>query len=203
MKPFKKHELQGLAIIIFVIFFVTMLNIRVAIRRSRDAQRKDDLGSISNALMEFYEDYGFFPPSTDDGKIRACKAENYNDVIADLSDETFSLDKFITGLRGCEWGEDALAELSATSSAEYLKTIPQDPKQKEGVRYLYLSNKDRFQIYAHLEGGKEEEGYNEGIVERNLFCGNYTCNFGKSFSETPLDISIDAYEEKLLREKLE
>lgn len=203
MKPFKKEELVGLTIIIFLIFLVTGLNIVVAIRRSRDSQRKDDLGAISNALVGFYEDYGFFPPATEDGRIRACKAEDFDSVVADLSDEPFSLDKFVTGLTGCEWGKDSLKDLSATTSAVYMKTIPADPKHKEGISYLYLSNKNRFQIYSYLEGEKEEEGYNEGIKIRNLPCGNNVCNFGKSFSETPLDISIEKYEEELIRQKLQ
>lgn len=60
MKPFSKNETISLAIILVVLFSVTLFNIRIAERRSRDAQRRADLGAIYEALEKFHSDFGFF-----------------------------------------------------------------------------------------------------------------------------------------------
>jgi len=101
MKPFNRQELIGVVLISLVVFSATWFNLKVAIRRSRDAQRKADLGAISDALGLYNQDFGFFPPS-DNGKIKACKADNFDEIVSALSKETFSLNKFFEGLRSCD-----------------------------------------------------------------------------------------------------
>jgi type II secretory pathway pseudopilin PulG len=204
MKPFTKQEIVSVGAILFVLAVATLTNLRVAIRRARDAQRRADLGAISNALHQYQADFGFFPPSID-GKIQACRAENFDEVLNRLAEvEFFDRTILFDGLRGCEWGSESLSNLGLPESElfNYLENIFQDPKEKEGLSYLYLSNTKRFQLYAYLEGGDTEVGYDLGIAVRNLACGSKVCSFGKTFADTPLDKSIEEYEAELL-EKLE
>jgi len=198
MKPFSRNEIIAASAIILVIFAVTLINMSWALRRARDAQRMQDLGAISEALHNYQKDFGFFPPS-ENGKIKACKNSNF-DEIADLlkKEKEFNKTLFISGLTTCEWGKDKLADVNDESYPAYLSIIPQDPKAKEKVAYYYISNSERFQLYSYLEGENSEEGYNLGIVDRSLSCGNKICSFGKSYGETPLNISIEEYEQELL-----
>ena len=200
MKFFNREEFVVVGVILGVVVLITSLNLRVAIRRARDSQRRADVGAISNALEKYHQDFGFFPPSTDDGRVQACKGDNFDKIVKELSSEKFGLDKFFSGMVGCRWGEDSFTDVADASSEAYIKRIPQDPKQNQGISYLYLSNMHRFQIYTYLEGEKEEDTYHEGVVKRDLMCGEKVCNYGKAFGETPLDISIDEYE-TLLEEK--
>jgi len=197
MKPFTKKEAFGVGIIFLAVVLVTFYNLQIALRRSRDSQRKQDLGVISDALHKYNEDFGFFPPS-ENGKIKACKASNFDDVFKKLT-EAKSLDRdiFFEGLRACEWSKDPLANLLDTDYPAYIPLLPGDAMVASGVSYYYLSNSRRFQLYSFLEGEDEEGGYDSGIVERGLPCGSKVCSFGKSSIDTPLDISIEDYEEEL------
>ena len=92
-----------------------------------------------------------------------------------------------------------MRDVTDEAYAPYLINLPQDPQANGGITYLYLSNTKRFQLYTYLEGKESEDGYSPGMVGRNLECGkNYICSFGKSFGETPLDKSIEKYEQILL-----
>src|SRR3972149_4900935 len=133
MKPFSRNEIIAASAIILVIFAVTLINMSWALRRARDAQRMQDLGAISEALHNYQKDFGFFPPS-ENGKIKACKNSNF-DEIADLLKKE----------------KDKLADVSDESYPAYLSIIPQDPKAKEKVAYYYISNSERFQLYSYLE----------------------------------------------------
>ena len=180
---------------------ITLYNLNIAIRRSRDSQRKSDLGSISDALHKYQADFGFFPPS-ENGKIKACKNDLFNDISAELKEsKRLDTSKFFEGERPCEWGADKFVDLFDERYPAYLLVIPQDPKAGEGANYLYFSNTNRFQLYSYLEGGGSEDGYDTGIVGRNLSCGRGICSFGKSYGETPLDKSIEDYEEELVRQQ--
>jgi len=195
MKGFTKTEIKAIAVILSALFLAVGLNMRLALRRARDAQRRSDLGAISNALHSFFEDFGFFPPA--DGElIRACKADNFEEKLAEAKAyDLFNWQVFFEGLRGCVWGEDSLTDLGFFDEpVDYLKNIPRDPRISRGLTYIYFSNGNRFQLYASLEGGNTEEGYSEGIVGRNLSCGDGICSFGKTYSYTPLDMSIEQYE---------
>ena len=203
MKPFTKTEVKVTILILLVTFLVTFINIRIALRRSRDSQRRSDVSAIADALNAFYTDYGFFPPS-ENGKIKICKNSNFDSVVASITEErTFDRNKFFEGLRGCDWGKDTFSDVFNNSDS-YLKTIPVDPKENLGYGYLYLSDTAFFQIYTSMEGGSSEDTYNIGVVSRNLSCGNQICSFGKSFNDIPLDRSIEEHtrllEEKRLKE---
>ena len=203
MKPFSKNELVGVSIILLAIALAFGVNLRLALRRSRDSQRRSDMGAVSNALHSFFDDFGFFPPA-ENGRIKACRGENFEVVMVEInSEEHFDREKFFQGLVPCEWGETSLHDLGLFESKAktYLQSIPVDPKQNEGGEYVYFSNTKRFQIYSYLEGKNSEEGYDLGIVGRNLMCGHEVCSFGKTYTDTPLDRSIEEYELELI-EKL-
>lgn len=197
MKAFTKNEYTAAGIIFFFLVVITLLNLNIAVRRSRDVQRRSDLGAMANALETYNEDFGYFPPA-EDGMIKACPGDKFDEVITDIKDDpTFERKKLFTGLRKCNWGEDGLRDIFDLNYEPYLKIIPQDPSDKGGISYLYISNENLFQVYAYLEGESSEEGYNPGIVKRGLKCGNKICNFGKSYTDIPLDRSIEDYEAEL------
>jgi len=197
MKSFTKNEYIAVGVIFFFLVVITLLNLNIAVRRSRDVQRRSDLGAIANALEVYNEDFGYLPPA-EDGMLKACPGDKFDEVVADIKDDpTFQRQKLFSGLRKCSWGEDELRDLFDPAYDSYLKIIPQDPNENSGTSYLYISNENLFQIYAYLEGESSEEGYNPGIVQRGLMCGNNVCNFGKSFKDIPLDQSLEDYEAEL------
>jgi type II secretory pathway pseudopilin PulG len=203
MKPFSKHETFVVSGILIFVVLITFYNLSISIRRARDAQRKADLGAISDALHKYFEDFGFFPPS-ENGKILACKSDEFDRKFEEIKkEEIFDRSKFFAILAPCQWGKDSLRDVSDNTYDPYLTSLPQDPKTGKGITYLYLSNTKRFQVYTHLEGGKSEDGYDEGIVKRNLACGpGFICSFGKSSGVTPLDKSIEEYENELIQKGL-
>jgi hypothetical protein len=147
-------------------------------------------------LANYQKDFGFFPPSSPDGKILACKGTNFGSVPEGIP-EGEKRDYFFKTLRGCDWGVDLLTDVNDNSYTPYLAVIPKDPKAEEDYSYLYISNTNRYQLYAYLEGGKEEVGFRDGIVARELRCGTNICNFGKAYGDTPLEKSIEEYENEM------
>ena len=82
-----------------------------------------------------------------------------------------------------------------------MSTLQIEPQNKEGISYVYLSNRKRFQILASLEGDGEDE-YDPRIEVRAINCGVRICNFGRSSGTTPLDRSIEKYENELEEQEL-
>jgi len=197
MKFFTKKETLVISLILGFIFVTSFYNFKISLRRSRDAQRKADLGTIANALGAYKSDFGFYPPSLD-GKIVACKKEgvetltNNNQV---LGKEIDPLDFF----EPCEWGQDALRDVFDPEYPPYLATLPQDPQFDSGASFFYVSNQDNFQVYTALEG-KDEDANQSIVAERGLSCGTKTCDFGRS-SGAPLEKSLEEYENELLEKK--
>jgi len=198
MKFFSKEELKVLFIILTAITLASFYNFRIALRRARDVQRRADIDLIHNALSAYQADYGFFPPSDSEGRIIACKGEKYDEVVGEMLNENkIERNLYFEGLADCEWYFDGLVNLE--SREVYLEKIPGDPRNGQGIRYRYISNTNRFQLYAFLEGESEEEGFRDNIVGRTLGCGTKICNFGKAYGESPLDKSLEEYENELLQ----
>lgn len=174
MKFFTRKELFAVILIFSAIILASLSNFKVSLRRARDVQRKNDIRTVADFLALYTSDFSAFPLS-DQGRIVACEGP---ETKVDQKGR-------ITGLVACEWGKDPL---------------PRDPYFEKGFGYIYLSNANRFQLYASLEGADEPE-YDQRIVARNLSCGSYICNFGIGYGETPLDKSIEEYENELLRLK--
>lgn len=168
-----KKEILGTTIILALIFLASLYNFKIALRRSRDAQRKADIRAVTDALNKYQSDFGFLPESQDN-KIKACAP-------------AFSV---------CEWGKSGIYDLSDASYPPYIKILPIDPDSKKGASYYYSGNGRRFQVLAALEG-KDEPEYDAKIEARGVFCGSRICNYGLSSGDTPLDKSIEQYEREL------
>jgi type II secretory pathway pseudopilin PulG len=187
---FSKKETLAVGLILLVIALVSIPNFAVSIQKARDAQRKNDLGNLKNGLASFQNDLGSYPISSSDGKIMACDPVEKKD----------SKGKTFIEYGPCEWGRDALADELEPAYPAYVSIIPQDPKFEEGASFLYISNGSRFQVYAHLELDSDDE-YDHKIAARGLSCGNKTCNFGRASGDTPLDKSIEEYENELIEKQ--
>ncbi|MFZ5932788.1 MAG: type IV pilin protein [Patescibacteria group bacterium] len=185
MRPFSKVELFWVLTILIAISLASLANFRVSLRRSRDVERKAGLRDVYNALESYQKDFGFFPLASE-GKIVACKGV---DTKIDAKGN-------IVGLVPCEWGKDSLVDVFDASFPSYLKTLPDDPFAAKGLTYVYFSSGTRFQIYASLEGEDEPE-YDPKIVARSVSCGVRLCNFGLAYGNTPLDKSIEEYENEM------
>jgi hypothetical protein len=205
---FSKNELVAVSLIVIVVGLVSAGNYSTALRRARDMQRKNDIRLVSDLANLYQAEYGFYPPSDDIGRMRACfgadeLAEYRQDPQNIGNDGKFARERFFNFLHGCDWGADALPEPAVGGGKNYIDLLPQDPKADEGLAYRFISNGDFYQIYTHLEGGSSEAEYNEGIVSRNLMCGFRICSFGISNGNTPLDKSIEEYQNELLQQKLQ
>ena len=191
MRPFSRQEFLVVSFIFLTIVLVSLYNFSIANRRGRDAQRKSDIGAITDALNKYGNDFATFPEASPDGKIIACKGE-----LMQAQDEGGN-PTFIYSLVPCEWGQDALQDINDPDYPVYIATLPIEPQHKEGISYVYLSNRKRFQILASLEGKSEDE-YDLEIEVRAINCGVRICNFGRSSGTTPLDRSIEKYENELM-----
>ena len=202
MKFFSKKEALGVVVILTLILAASLYNFRISLRRARDAQRKADLGQMANAVGAFQNDFGFYPPSLD-GKIVACKkdgVDNYAEYKDSLASNSNEIDLFEI-YAPCEWGKDSLSDIFDFEYPPYVKTLPQDPHSSAGGHYTYISSGNRFQIYTGLEG-KDEDDAQSIIAERNISCGIRICDFGRASGTTPLEKSIEEYENELLLEKV-
>ncbi len=190
MQFFSKSELKAVCIILLLIFSATLFNYQIAYRRGRDNQRKNDFGDLVRGIESYHETVGFYPPSSEDGKIRAC-----SDRALRPEEDPFKL------FTACEWGKDELRDYSGKTGDTFIKTLPQDPYHKDGRIYFYISDGTYYQIYGALEG-KDEDEFNPRVEARNIVCGkDLYCNYGRSSNKTPLDISLEEYKKSLDNEK--
>ncbi|MBP7118883.1 type II secretion system protein GspG [Candidatus Woesebacteria bacterium] len=164
----KKREAIAVFFFLALIMFATYVNLQNSFRKSRDAQRLGDVQTVANALEVYFKDMGEYPAS-DNGKIVGCGS--------------------FKALTTCEWGE--------VFHEEYLRNLPRDPQFKDGASYRYVSDGNRFQLYASLESSSEPE-FNERVIDLSLSCGNRICNFGRASGKTPLDKTLSQYENELI-----
>ena len=189
MRFFNKEELIAILIIFGVLTAVSVPNFSLSIKRARDASRKDDMGSLQAALNSYFNDFGEFPKSTSDGKIIGCKAPG-SVVKKDAQG------KLLVDYHPCEWGKDSLLNPVDDSRQPYISPLPDDPQRALGLTYFYISDGLRYQIYGSLEDTSQDE-YDKKIVARGISCGKRICNFGRGYGRTPLNISIEEYEQTL------
>lgn len=181
-KIFTKKEFTILSVMLLVLMGVMLFNFSISERKARDAQRKQDLRDISNALESYKNDVGVYPAS-ENGKIVGCDTGKKDELNMPI-------------LRACNWGEESLGNAFHPDKAKYLERIPVDPRNSDGYKYYYLTDGKFFQIYASLEGADETER-DPAIITRNIFCGVKVCNFGIASSHTPLDKSLEEYENEI------
>jgi len=177
---FSKSEGRAVTIILASLVIISSLNLVVSLRRSRDVQRKADVRLIINLVEGYQKEFGFLPLSKD-GKPYVKTGELFDNVAV---------------YEVCQWGYECLPDLGEQSSPAYLGRLPVDPDNSDGVGYYMISNGRRVQVYAALEG-HDEYGYDPKIIARNLACGNKICNYGIATNETPVDQSLEDYEEEI------
>lgn len=173
IKKFTKTEVISLLVIFLILIGISIPNFMVSLRRARDQVRKDDMGALEHGLGDYFADFRSFPLSSNDGKIVACK--NPGDQVT--LDKTGRL---VVNLIPCEWGRDAIVDLTPGSNKEYIHILPREPNYLKGATYQYFSDGQRFQIFVSLEG-KDEPEYDPKIIARNIICGNVICNAGRSY----------------------
>lgn len=190
MKPFSKSEIIGISVIFLILLAISVPNFVTSLRRARDQVRKDDMGALVHALDAYFADFGIFPPSAPDGRIMACKKPG--DVVT--KDKNGRL---VVNFIPCDWGRDAIADVTQDNGKVYMPLLPRDPDYKKGPSYRYISDGSRYQIYVSLEGRDDDE-YDPKIIARNLVCGNVICNAGRAYGSTPTDVSLEEFEARML-----
>lgn len=193
MKPFTKPEIIALILIFAVLVTISVPNFTLSIRRARDQVRRDDLGALVHALDEYIADFQELPQASSDGRIMGCKKP----------EDKVTIDKkgrLVVNLIPCNWGKDALVDLTPGSQRVFMEVIPGDPQYNKGISYMYFSDGQRYQVLAYMEGGKDEADYDSHIVARNIMCGTNICNVGRAYN-VPINISIEQYDKELLKQK--
>lgn len=188
MTNFTKEEIKKVGLILTVLLALSLISFSGSLRKARDAQRNADLTYLKEKLDEYHSEIGYFPAAGGDGTILACKDRN---TIVNLEF------KRLENPAPCKWGEDSLVNYFSDTPKTILEKLPIDPSRNKDMTYIYKSSESRFQLYASLEGANEAE-YNKKIASLKLKCGKSICNFGKAFSDTPLNMSIKDYETQLL-----
>lgn len=190
MKPFTKHEIIALVFIFLVLTIISVPNFTLSLRRARDQVRRDDLGALVHALDEYVADFKELPPASADGRIMGCKKP----------EDKVTIDKkgrLVVNLIPCNWGKDALVDLTPGSQRVFMEVIPGDPQWDKGVSYMYFSDGARYQVLAYMEGAKDEPDFDPSIVARNVACGIKICNVGRAYN-VPINISIEEYDRQFL-----
>ena len=179
-------EIKVVGAILFVIVAFSLWNFRLANIRARDIQRKNDLKHIKTALDNYAKEVGLLPVSRDN-KILACDPR----VISQESSPSGNQE---IEFKPCDWGLDKI--VNPYTEAAFIDGLPIDPLSSQGRTYIYLSNGRNYQLLASLEQKNEAE-YNKGVAQRNLLCGDKTCNFAVASSNNlPLDKSIEEIEQE-------
>ena len=187
MNKFSKPELISIFVIFTVLIIISVPNFIISLRRARDQVRRDDMGVLETSLAEYSADFRSFPLSSPDGRIMNCLRPGDKPIKNNKG--TWTIDPI-----PCDWGKDSFTDL--TSGKIYISILPRDPDYQKGSAYLYLSDRNRYQIYATMEGSDEAE-VDPKIIARGLMCGNKICNIGRAYN-VPTDISIEEYDKLLL-----
>lgn len=190
MKPFSKSELIGIVVIFLILIGISIPNFIASLRKARDQVRKDDMGALIENIGAYFADYRFFPASTDDGRIVACKAPG--DVV-----KIDKMGHLIVNFIPCDWGKDAIVGFMPGMEKTYMPLLPREPNYQKGVAYKYISDGHRMQIFVALES-KDDPEYDPKIVARGLMCGNVICNAGRAYG-CPTDKSIETCAQEAAR----
>ena len=185
MHFFSRKETTFIVSVLVFIFLVSYVSYLASLRRSRDIERNYDISNLSAAVVKYEADFGFYPPSTDNGEILACYIKDKNIDYGKakrllIKDKMAHFNFLKENSRVCDWGADSLNDLADLNYPAYITLIPKDPKHDKGRRYFYKSDGNTFELYASYEG-KSVESFNQKIVSKNIVCGSAVCNFGKVF----------------------
>ena len=145
-RAFTLIELLVVVALIGILSTLLLANFNAARQRSRDAQRKSDLRSVSTALRLYYNDEGSYP--FDDsglvGKILACDPG---------------------GVTVCPWGSPWIV-----GTTSYMSTLPEDPTPNLDYRYAHI-DLDNYTIEACLENQSDDKcGGNDSWCPVSVGC---------------------------------
>ena len=136
--------------------------------KSRDARRKADLKSVSQALEAYLNDHQQYPLGSG-GKIVGC------DVAG-------------TYPSSCSWGNIFKDNKDTT----YMVQLPQDPSKNQS--YYYESDGSQYVLYARLENDKDSAAAHNGSQAQvyqlllgtgDTNCGAGVCNYALTSSNVP------------------
>lgn len=131
-RGFTLIELLVVVALIGVLTTLVMANLTAGRERSRDAQRKSDIRSLSTALRLYYNDYGTYPANNSSGQIMGCGA---------------------AGGTVCDWTGDWVA-----GTATYMTKMADDPIPGRDYIYKIGSDSDTFVLSACLENPSDDKG---------------------------------------------
>ncbi len=160
---FTKRQFTFVSIMLTIIAAVTVVNLYSSYRKSRDNERKNDMGDIQNRIGEFRKATGAFPLS-ENGKVVGCNG---------FQDKTGTWH-----FQPCNWGDNKV-------NSPFFDPLPHDPYIDKGRTFVYISNGENYQLYSALEGTYEDE-YNKKVLNMNISCGDVSCNAGRT------DASLEA-----------
>ena len=163
----RKHQgqrgftLVEILIVMMIIGVLTTIvggNYVAAKAKSRDAKRKNDASQLQRALEAHISDFGTYPTDVN-GTIHAF------------------------GTTTLAWGDPFI---DPNTNVIYMTLLPNDV-QAPAKQYRYEANSTgtEYQIFLYLENENDVQ-INSDVEARGLSCGNVTCNFGLSSSNTTL-----------------
>ncbi len=158
-------ELLVVMVIIAILATLIVGGFRSSQMRGRDAQRKQDLRQIANALEMFYADYGRYPPASGT-QIAACSYNPGTGVGA-----------------SCSWGSGTMSDSKTT----YMRTVSKDPVSAQNYVYRVSSDGKQFQLFARLENTEDKNCINSNCVNPGITVtcgGTYICNFAVTSPNT-------------------
>ena len=125
-------ELLVVVALIGVLTTLVMANLTAGRERSRDAQRKSDLRSISTALRLYYNDRGVYPAGNISGQIMGCGAG---------------------GDSACDWNGDWVVGAST-----YMTKFADDPIPGRDYKYEVSADSESFTLSSCLENKSDDKG---------------------------------------------
>lgn len=172
IKIFSKSEKIALGVIFLILIAVAIPNFIASLRRARDQVRRDDMGTLFHALLEYDSQFGVFPNSSDNGEIMDCLKAGDKPCKNEK-------DLWVINAIPCRWGVDSLSNL--ITAEKYIDVLPRDPKYKDGDKYVYQSDGASFQLFGRMEGTDEAE-VDQKIIDLGIDCGGKVCNIGRSYN---------------------
>lgn len=152
-------ELLIVISIISILVSVIAVSFRSSQAKGRDAERKNALKQIANALELYYSDYGKYPDASG-GRIVGCNGSV------------------------CSWGSGTFTD----GKTVYFKTLPKDPSVGFNFFYRVPDSpsNQKFQIFARLENNQDQNCLGGDCANPPVVysCGVYTCNFAITSSNT-------------------
>ncbi|MFH1966902.1 MAG: prepilin-type N-terminal cleavage/methylation domain-containing protein [Patescibacteria group bacterium] len=154
-------ELLVVTVILGVLAAISLRSFQSSQIKSRDARRKEDLATISQALEAYYNDKGGYPTGVG-GQIVGCTSQT---PVA------------------CVWGQP----FQDYRETFYMAQLPEDPKN---FNYFYVSSGGQYQLYARLENMQDQSipqvGGNPAIYTGTLCGTGVLCNYGIASTNSQL-----------------